>query len=126
MCASLADDVVFPAPLGPNIRNNTGAVLEVHSNNWEGRGLALASSGREACKKVSRTNRKKDKWNYKFCLVDDLFSGDRFGALEKWHEYQRQLKWKSRARWHLEFVLHFFNDKLGGVSTDISCQHPGE
>jgi hypothetical protein len=33
MCASLADDVVFPAPLGPNIRNNTGAVLEVHSNN---------------------------------------------------------------------------------------------
>ena len=56
MWASFADDVVLPAPFGPNIRNNTGAELEASSVNRAGRGLDDARRERDACK----TNVRKD------------------------------------------------------------------
>ena len=56
MWASFADDVVLPAPFGPNIRNNTGVELEACSVKRAGRGLDDARRERAACK----TNVRKD------------------------------------------------------------------
>ncbi len=58
MCASLADDVVFPAPLGPNIKKKTGAEFDACSIDRLGTGLDDASRGRDACKKNGARKRK--------------------------------------------------------------------
>ena len=63
MCASLADDVVFPAPLGPNMRNNTGAELDACSIDRLGSAVDEASRGRDACKKNWGEDGSDKNWN---------------------------------------------------------------